>query len=147
MLHELQSNPSYFFAFFAFAVVWVGGFMFWGKKRVDSIFQGIEISKEIFREKRASGYSKKSVITRIGGARNALDIIVTDTDLCIKGIFLPFSVIGLFYDLTLRIKLSDIVEITPEGKEVEVVFSNDKGARSIVLKMKNIDQFVHAIKG
>jgi len=121
--------------------------MFWGKKRVDSIFQGIEISKEIFREKRASGYSKKSVITRIGGARNALDIIVTDTDLCIKGIFLPFSVIGLFYDLTLRIKLSDIVEITPEGKEVEVVFSNDKGARSIVLKMKNIDQFVHAIKG
>lgn len=147
MLHESQNIPFYFFAFFVFLVVWVLGFMYWGKKRVDLIFQGMETSKEVFREKRVSGFSTKSFITRIGGARNSLDVIVTDTDLCVKGTFLPFSVIGLFYDLTLRIKLSDIIEITPKSNKVELAFCNDKGARSIVLRMNNIDQFVDAVKG
>ncbi|MCW8877150.1 MAG: hypothetical protein OQK51_08830 [Kangiellaceae bacterium] len=147
MLHELQNNQSYFFAFFAFSVVWVGVFMYWGKRKVDSLFLGIEKAEEIFREKQASGYSKKSIITRIGGARNALDVIVTDAELCIKGIFFPISVIGLFYDLTIRIKLNEINEVTLKGKEVEIAFRKNKGARSIVLQLKNPDIFIHAIKG
>ena len=144
MFQELLNYQSYFFTF---GILWMIGFMYWGKKRVDSIFQGVEKNKQIFREKRVSGYSKKSTFTRIGGARNALDVIVTDTELCVKGIFLPFSVIGLFYDLTLRIKLDEIVEVSSDGKTVEIEFTNNKGTRGIVLNMNNSDQFVHAVKG
>src|SRR5688500_11969823 len=65
-----------------------------GGRRAEQRFRDQRHQPIRFRERGASGYSNRSLITRLGGARRALDVIVTDTDVWLKGIWPPFSFIG-----------------------------------------------------
>lgn len=119
-----------------------------GIKKAKKTFEGIENQPIRYREKGASGYSKKSLITRMGGANKVLDIILTDTELCIKGIITIFSFIGFYYDLTHRIRRDKILNIQKVKNTIEIKFISNSGRQTeVVLILKNGDQFLAAANG
>lgn len=119
-----------------------------GISKARKTFDGVDIQPIKYREKGASGYSKRSFITRIGGANKVLDIILTDSELCIMGINSLFSFIGSFYDLSHRIKRENILNIQKVKSQVEIRFITASGKHTeVVLMLKNGDQFLSAVKG
>jgi len=119
-----------------------------GINKAKKTFEGIENQPSRFREKGASGYSKKSFITRMGGANKALDIILTDTELCIKGINAVFSLVGFYYDLTHRIRRDKILNIQKMKNKIEIKFISSTGKQTdVVLILKNGEQFIAAAHG
>lgn len=117
-----------------------------GIKKAKHIFDGVDKQPVIFREKGASGYSKRSFITRMGGANKVLDIILTDKELCIKGINSIFSFIGAYYDLSHRIKRENILKIQKIKKQTEIKFISSKGRETVVvLSLKNGDQLLSSV--
>jgi len=117
-----------------------------GSSKAKKMFEGISSSRFIFNEKKASGYSKKSFFTKMGGARNVLEVIVTEKELCIKGIMSVFTFIGTKYDLTHRVPLDNILNASMNGKAVELRLKNREGRISdLVLVLKNPEQFLRAI--
>lgn len=138
----LNENPSMFYLFFLFALLWNAAFCYFGGKKAEAVFTGLNLNDARFRERGASGFSKKSIITKFGGARKVLDVIVTESELCIKGIYSPLTYIGSKYDMTRRVELSNIRRIIEKGPNIELSFhvGND-----VVLQFK--DKFIKAIKG
>jgi len=99
-----------------------------------------------FKERGASGYSNKSLITRLGGANGALEVVVTDADVWIKGIWPPFSYIGTKFDLTHRIPRSLVRSVQVRGDTIDLRFTNEAGAEShVVLKLKAPQAFMAAM--
>jgi hypothetical protein len=62
----------------------------------------------VFQEWFASGCSQKNIITKVGGARNCLRLVVTKNFLWVTSWF-PFSLIAPFYDMEHVIPLDAIV--------------------------------------
>ena len=101
-----------------------------------------------FRERGASGYSNKSLLTKLGGASGALEVVVTDAELWIKGIWPPFSYIGTKFDLTHRILRSQIRTVHAGAEAIEIRFTNEAGGEShISLKLRAPQAFMAAIGG
>lgn len=121
--------------------------MFFLGRHVEKRFKDIDDKHAIFKERFASGHSTKNFITRIGGASNALTVIVTKDELCIKGILGFFTFIGNHYDLTKRLPLDTIKEVKQKRKRVELSFHpvNGKSQANIVLRLRKSDAFVEAI--
>ena len=120
-------------------------FFYLGGRRVERLFVGATGDEIIFRERGASGFSQKSFITKVGGASKVLDIIVTDSDLLIKGICSPFSFIGTFYDLTHRIDRKDITSLILESGKAHLSFNSEKGTHNLVLFLKEPRSFIEAL--
>ena len=99
-----------------------------------------------FRERGASGYSNKSLLTRLGGASDALEVVVTDAELWIKGIWPPFSYIGTKFDLTHRIARSQVRSVQARGDTIDLRFTDQAGAEShLVLKLRAPRAFMAAM--
>lgn len=64
----------------------------------------------IYEEWYASGHSKKNLLTRLGGARNCLRLVVTKDLLWVTSWF-PFSLFTSFYDLEHVIPRTQIVSV------------------------------------
>jgi hypothetical protein len=115
-----------------------------GKKAIQ-LFPSIKTVKVKYRDKRASGYSMKSWLTKMGGANNALDIIVTDSELWIRS-NLIFAYFAQYYDLLHKIPLTDITEINRNRKTITVDFNTSTGEhKQVVLKTKNPTELLHSI--
>ncbi|MCO7224123.1 PH domain-containing protein [Pleionea sp. CnH1-48] len=138
-----ENNPSIWLLFIPIYVAVLGPFFFWGWKKSKALFDGVDFSQALFREKGVSGHSKKSLITRMGGARNALDVSVTETDLCIKGTFFAFTAMGFIGDLTRKTPLEDIKSVSRVKGRIEVAFHNES---SISLVLKDEEGFIKALK-
>src|SRR6185369_12562643 len=69
-----------------------------------------EPSDVVFQERFASGCSQKNVLTKLGGARNCLRLVVTRRFLWVTSWF-PFSLIAPFYDLEHVIPLDSILSL------------------------------------
>jgi hypothetical protein len=87
MLGFLENNPSVFGALFLLVSAYAGINFLIGGKRAESRFPPIDKQRVMFREKWASGRSTASLSTKLGGASRALDVVVTETELWIKGVF------------------------------------------------------------
>jgi hypothetical protein len=86
-----------------------------------------------------------SWLTKMGGANNSLDIIITDSELWIKS-NLIFAYFAQYYDLLHKIPLSDITSINRKGKSITVDFNTSTGEhKQVVLKTKNPIQFLQSI--
>lgn len=110
------------------------------------IYPPIQLVEVIFREKRASGNSKKSFITKLGGAQNILDIIITNDELWIKTHAL-FASIAQTNDLLHKVKLSNITSIEKGKKTVIVSFYNqENNITTLELLLKNREKFVKIIR-
>ena len=127
------------------AVIFILTTLYRRGKNALSIFPDIDSVNVLFREKRASGYSTQSTLTKMGGARNALDIVVTDKELWIRSMLLLAS-FGQQYDLLHRIPVKDILSINRNRKKVTIDFNSGVGQqKQVVLKIKNTEKFLNAI--
>ena len=72
----------------------------------------IDPTEIVFQEWSASGCSQKHFLTKIGGARNCLRLVVTKKFLWVTSWF-PFSLLSPFYDMEHVIPLENITSIRP----------------------------------
>jgi hypothetical protein len=115
-------------------------------KKAKSIFPPIDTVNIIYRDKSASGYSTKSLKTKVSGANNTLDIVVTDSELWLTSKLLLAS-IGNTYDLLHRIPLDSILRVESKGKKITIDFKNqDNEDKQVVVMTKNMDEFFKALK-
>ncbi len=116
-----------------------------GKKAL-SIFPDFQSVHVVYRDKSASGQSNKSGRTKMGGARNSLDIVVTNEELWLKNMLL-FASIGKQYDLLHRVPLQNILSADQQGKRVTVDFKTEDGEdKQVVLMTKQPSDFLKALK-
>jgi len=119
-----------------------------GIRKAKQTFAGVTDQAIRYRERGASGYSKKSILTRIGGANRVLDVILTDKEFCIKGINAIFSMVGSYYDLAHRVQRDKIVSARRVKNHVEVTFVSARGRQSeVVLMLKDNEAFMDAVNG
>ena len=66
----------------------------------------------IYQEWFASGYSRKNIFTRLGGAQNCLRLVVTKDLLWVTSWF-PFSLLAALYDLEHVVPRNQILSVNP----------------------------------
>jgi hypothetical protein len=96
-----------------------------------------EASKIIFQEWCASGCSQKNIITKLGGARNCLRLVVTKQFLWVTSWF-PFSLIAPFYDMEHVIPLDAIVSVRHSrfvGRSTLLLTYRDSSGESHTLRL------------
>jgi hypothetical protein len=103
----------------------------------------------VFQEWFASGCSQKSIITRIGGARNCLRLVITKEFLWVTSWF-PFSLLAPFYDMEHVIPLNRITSVKRDlffGRVTFLVaFTTENGASRVLrLAPKQPDAFVQSL--
>ena len=110
------------------------------------------IAKEdiIYQEYFASGASQKNILTKLGGARNCLRLVVTRDLLWVTSWF-PFSLIAPIYDGVHVIPLPSISSVQPArffGSDSLLLSYSDVSGRSHSLRLipKNRERFLTAIQ-
>lgn len=134
-----------------FIIIWAIGAIFVltrlflsGKKAL-SIFPDIGTVLVHYRDKTASGNSTQSWKTKMGGAKNVLDIVITDKELWLKSMLL-FAGVCKQFDLLHKIPLSNITKVTEEGKSITIDFKSDDGKnKQVVVQTKRPDVFVNTL--
>lgn len=134
-----------------FIIVWcilaIGllSFGFLKGKKILSVFPPLDSTKVVFREKRASGGSRKSFITKGGSATKVLDVIVTEKELWIKCSLLMAGLSWAF-DLVHKVSLSDINSIQINKNKVVISFKSPKNeVTTFDLKLKKAQEFFDLI--
>ena len=122
-------------------VVWL-----WRRK---GRFAALATERIVFREIGASGFSHKNFLTRIGGAKRVLEVIVTDRTLVAR-LAGPFSIMATtgWLDIEQIIPRSDIISIIPHGsKAVEITFKKSSGETGkYELVMQDRDGFLESMR-
>lgn len=133
-------HEYFFYIWLLMAVTMLSVFSITGSKAMQ-LFEGIDWSKLVYSEKNASGYSTKSLRTKLGGSSKVLHVMITDKELIIKT-YLLMAYIAKKNDLLHRIPLEKIVrtEIN-EAKRFTRLFIQFKGEqdelKEIVIISKN----------
>jgi hypothetical protein len=99
-----------FYWFSITATVAMFGWWAWQYIRTVRDRPRFEAADVVFQEWFASGCSQKNIITKLGGARNCLRLVVTKSFLWVTSWF-PFSLIAPFYDMEHVIPLHAIVSV------------------------------------
>lgn len=103
----------------------------------------------LFKERRASGRSRKNIITSLGGASNCLLVAVTDTELIVTPSF-PFTLMFLpeFYGFDVRAPRSSIAGVEKRGSlfgtTISISFRGEDPA-PLELRLRNADAFLRAL--
>jgi hypothetical protein len=109
----------------------------------------IQKSDILYQEWFASGSSMKNILTRFGGARSCLRLVVTKDVLWVTSWF-PFSLITPFYDLEHVIPLNRITNIESRerfiGREVHLTYADTNvEPHSLRLIPRDEEGFLRAI--
>ena len=104
----------------------------------------------VYEERFASGASLKNILTKLGGARNCLRLVVTRDLLWVTSWF-PFSVIAAVYDLVHVIPLQRISSVQTTrilGFESLILSYTDRAGRSHSLRLipRNPARFLNALQ-
>ena len=149
-LHDfLQHNFHWLFLFcFVWAVV-AFGFLYFRHKRTGIVFPQVPPGSIRFEERAASGCSYKTAFTKLGGARNCLQITVTDTEVWIRTFF-PFSALAQQFDLEHRIPRASITSVQPKQsafvRAILLDYRDDRGqTHRLSLALKKPDDFLSAL--
>jgi len=142
----IESHPEVFAGVFALIFVFNVLIFYVGGRKAERRFEGHGREQIRFRERGASGYSNRSLLTKLGGANGVLDVVVTDADLWIKGVWPLFSYVGAKFDLTHRVPRSQIRSVQARDNAIELRFTNEAGTEShVVLKLKEPQTFMAAM--
>jgi hypothetical protein len=143
-------------AFFALAVVWVGGWLLASilVRRARGKVSFAPTSESFrFSEKWASGRSLDTWWSKLGGARNCLFVAVGNDKLSIQPHF-PFSLGFLpeIYGLEQEIPLSRVVRVTKRKTLFQSIitveyFDEIRKLRSFELRLRNADGFLNVVQG
>lgn len=103
----------------------------------------------LYQESFASGYSTKNLLTRLGGARNCLRLVVTKDFLWITSWF-PFSLFTTFYDLEHVVPRSNLRAVEPTSvfwrKGVRITFLDAASdVHTVVAVLRDVDGFLAAL--
>ena len=118
------------------------------RKKKGKLILGDPKVQILFKEKTASGNSEKNILTKIGGARNCLKVILSETQLIITPFF-PFNLMFLpeFYDLEHFINYEDILDIRNGFmNSLKVTFKINNEIRQINLRLKQRESFLSTLK-
>jgi len=146
----LQRNFVWFFLLpFAWMLI-TFGWRYYRYKRRGDVFPEVAPGQFRFHERRASGHSKKTLFSRLGGARNCLHVSVTDTEVWIRMPF-PLNVLAENFDLEHRISRDAItnVEVVPIRTQQSVLLEyRDKQGRGhrLSLTLRDREAFLEAVK-
>ncbi len=138
-----------FFLLIAFAVAWnvAGiGYRLWKRKGKGLVFPKPTDPGVVYSERFSSGSSHKSWRTRLGGANNCLTVVVTETHLAITTFF-PFTAFLDMCDLEHLIPLSEITDLSPRDKVIDLAFRRSDGTPGkVTLRLRNTAGFLHAVQ-
>lgn len=106
-------------------------------------------SEVIYQERFASGCSQKNILTKLGGARNCLRLVVTRTVLLVTSWF-PFSLITPLYDLEHVIPLDSIASVRRSTflgiGSFLLTYQDAKGSEhTLRLRPKKPDDFIRSL--
>ncbi len=132
---------NYFFYIWIVLVVTVVSLFFIKGRKAIQLFADLDLSKVLYSEKNASGYSTKSFRTKLGGSSKVLHVMITDKELIIKT-YLLAAYIAQKHDMLHRIPLENIVNTEiKEGSFFSKLFIRFKGQqeelKEIVILSKN----------
>ena len=141
---EKQFLDQYFFyIWLGLAAILMSVFYFGGRAAIRKLGP-IDLSKAIYVEKSASGYSARALNSGLGGASKTVHIIITNQELILTT-YLMLALIAEKIDLMQRIPLENIVHTEIRQKTFYsklIVRYHDKNGKlkDIALASKNIDQ-------
>jgi hypothetical protein len=104
----------------------------------------------LYQDKTASGRSLENMATRMGGARNCLQITVFQDELWVTLCF-PFAAFASIYDIEHRIKKDDIISIREQdsrlmGRSLVIDYRREDGRTAqFELVPKRYDAFKQAL--
>jgi hypothetical protein len=96
----------------------------------------IQPSDIIYQEWFASGHSRKNILTRLGGARNCLRLVVTKDLLWVTSWF-PFSLFAALYDLE---------HVVPRAQILSVRRSRTFLMPSVLLSFRDVEGAEHTLR-
>lgn len=110
------------------------------------MFPDLESVRVLFKENRASGFSKKSFMTKRGGANKMLQVIITNRELWIRS-HAMHATFAKKADLLHKVRLDRITGINEVKKNIEVTFQNsDRSETTVSLKLKKPEDFTATIR-
>ena len=136
---------------FILALVWtiiVFSWMFW--RRIKRNLFPKEAKNILYQERTASGRSHKNWLTKMGGARNCLRLVITDDELWITPLF-PFSALAGVFDMDHRISREKIIAVESHQvvlkKSLLISYRDDKNKEHLIEVMpRNIEKFETTLK-
>lgn len=141
----MDGKTIFFIIWFLAAVLILTTLYIKGRKAL-SIFPNTHQNKFKFRDKRASGYSTKSRKTKLGGARNSLDIAVTNDELWLKSMIL-FASVSKENDLLHRIPPNKIANVEENGNTITIdFFSNTGENKKVHIRTKRPKELIDALR-
>jgi hypothetical protein len=119
------------------------GVMAWRQASNGPQFPPLESVNVLHRERFASGCSHRSLLTRLGGARNMLDVVLTDTELWVTT-FAYLRGISVKYDLDYRIPLIDVVSVEKSWMRSVVIHfhRSDRTTEKLQLWLRDREEFL-----
>ena len=104
----------------------------------------------VYQENFASGASQKNLLTKLGGARNCLRLVVTDDLLWVTS-WPPFSLLTAFYDLEHVIPLKNISSVESDrhfSRDTLLLSYRDGMGNNHILRLipKDLQRFLSAIQ-
>ena len=103
-----------------------------------------------FSEKWVSGASQKNVLTKLGGARNCLAVVLSNKALIVRPMF-PFNLpyFSEVYDFEHYIPRNEIRCIRPDESEgkgrVVIEYGSENGEKQIELVLRKKQEFLRAV--
>lgn len=139
----MQIEQMFLIVWFCLAVLLAVIFMQRGRKALRK-FPRIDKAKFEYVENSVSAYSKQSNITKMGGARNVLQLRVTKDQLWLTtNVF--FAWVAEKFDLLHIIPIESICSVESVGKNVVIVFEKERAEKEIVLISRKRDEFVELL--
>ena len=110
----------------------------------------VTTTSTLHREHAASGYSHRSLLTKLGGVARKVELTVTHSDLLVDVAY-PFALVAEQVDLTHRIALSSIEGVAARrvqhGLECIITFRNRDGIQQMLSIFPEApDRFLQALK-
>jgi hypothetical protein len=117
------------------------GYFIWKYVKASKHRPHFNQSEVVYEERSASGASQKNLLTKVGGARNCLRLVVTKRFLWITARF-PFSLFSTFYDLEHVIPVASITRIEQSrflGQVTYLLTYTDDNGRGHMLRLRPKD--------
>lgn len=156
MTGPLRWAEQHFLLLFILGFLWVvtlGAVLAWRRYRSGSVHPPFTTEDILFMERHVSGFSKKHLLSRLGGARNALNVIVLKDALLVEPMapFKWFTTPSDFNDLEHYVAKADIVQIRPTSrwgkKTVQIEFRGRDGLTgTLELAIRDQENFLNALE-
>lgn len=143
-------NIIFAISFFWVGIIIVASIIY--KVKSGKKLKPIDLGEILYQENGVSGSSHKSILTRLGGARNCLLVTATKNEIDIHPSF-PFNLMFLpeIYDLKHRIAVKDIkiiqrVEHVIGKSSIKIEYlQNGRESKAVELYLGNADKFLASI--